>query len=91
MKALISILVLVALFGAAYGFHNSTVLTEEDFMDGTVMDANGTVNGVWFIKFYAPWCGHCKRLKPTWEELANEAYGTGVNIGSLDCTENRNA
>lgn len=46
---------------------------------------------MWFIKFYAPWCGHCKRLAPDWERLADEMYGTGINVGSVDCTEHSEA
>ena len=40
----------------------------------------------WFIKFYAPWCGHCKRLAPVWDEL-HELHKDEINVGKVDCTE----
>ncbi|KAL1841983.1 hypothetical protein VTJ49DRAFT_6226 [Mycothermus thermophilus] len=38
----------------------------------------------WFIKFYAPWCHHCKKLAPNWEQLGKETKGR-LNIGEVNC------
>ena len=37
----------------------------------------------------APWCGHCKKLAPIWEELAEKlASSPSVVIAKMDGTEN---
>lgn len=44
-----------------------------------------TTQDPWFIKFYAPWCGHCQAMAPNWLEMAKENKDT-LNVGEVDCT-----
>ncbi|KAL0962284.1 hypothetical protein UPYG_G00338100 [Umbra pygmaea] len=37
------------------------------------------------VKFYAPWCGHCKKLAPDFEAAATRLKGT-VPLAKVDCT-----
>ena len=42
------------------------------------------------VEFYAPWCGHCKALKPKFIEAAKKTTKSkefeGIKFGAVDCT-----
>ncbi|XP_012860219.1 protein disulfide-isomerase TMX3 [Echinops telfairi] len=43
---------------------------------------------IWLVDFYAPWCGHCKKLEPIWNEVGTEMtnMGSPVKVGKMDAT-----
>ncbi|XP_060679270.1 protein disulfide-isomerase TMX3-like isoform X1 [Hemiscyllium ocellatum] len=43
---------------------------------------------IWLVDFYAPWCGHCKKLEPIWDEVAAEMFTSGspIKVGKMDAT-----
>lgn len=43
------------------------------------------------VKFFAPWCGHCKRLAPEFEDAAKKLAGDdpAVPLIKVDCTNDK--
>jgi len=57
------------------------VLTPDNF-NSLVLDANNDA----LVEFYAPWCGHCKKLAPVYDVVGNAFVGEkNVVIGKVDC------
>ncbi|XP_059313279.1 probable protein disulfide-isomerase A6 [Lycium ferocissimum] len=60
------------------------VLTEENFEKEIGQDRAA------LVEFYAPWCGHCKKLAPEYEKLgASFKKAKSVVIAKVDCDEHK--
>ncbi len=79
-----SLLVLAASLAASNYNSNALELTSENFAE---MTAGKSV----FLKFYAPWCGHCKAMTADWAKLEKDFEGHDVAlVASVDCTDEAN-
>ncbi|KYQ91306.1 protein disulfide isomerase [Tieghemostelium lacteum] len=81
MRSFIVLSILLVSFLAAVSAEGNVVnLTPENF--DSVVDGAKTV----FVKFYAPWCGHCKKLAPDYEIIADTfSSSKSVVIAKVDC------
>jgi len=82
----LSILLLLFVIGS---FADSDVLK----LDSTNFDAAIQDNPLILVEFYAPWCGHCKKLAPEWEKAATELKEKGINakLAAVDADDKNNA
>ncbi|VDO24938.1 unnamed protein product [Onchocerca flexuosa] len=57
-----------------------TKLTKEEFTEFI------TLHQLVLVKFYAPWCGHCKKLAPEYEKAAKILKDKGIMLAEVDST-----
>lgn len=54
-------------------------------------DQSKSAMAVYLILFYAPWCPHCKRLMPIYEEAAKKLHTLypALKVGQIDASKYR--
>ncbi|XP_049638136.1 protein disulfide-isomerase TMX3 isoform X1 [Suncus etruscus] len=71
-----------------FGLASSKGIVED--LDDSFKDSRKS--DIWLVDFYAPWCGHCKKLEPIWNEVGLEMknIGSPVKVGKMDATSYAN-
>jgi len=84
MRSLVLILLPLLASSASPFVGSVTALTDSTFT--TVIEQNpGTL---WLLDFYAPWCGHCKKLAPVLDDVAARS-NVPLAIGTIDATAHK--
>jgi protein disulfide-isomerase A1 len=80
-----AIFALFCFIAACFSQSDVIDLTAENF------DQETANFGLALVEFYAPWCGHCKKLAPEYEVAATELKADGIILAKIDASAEENA
>lgn len=75
---------LVAAAATEYETDNGVLLLNDETFDAALKEFDPLL-----VAFVAPWCGHCKRLKPEFGKAAQALAPEGIRIAQVDATQNK--
>eukprot|EP01088_Endostelium_zonatum_P020588 TRINITY_DN7663_c0_g1_i1.p1 TRINITY_DN7663_c0_g1~~TRINITY_DN7663_c0_g1_i1.p1 ORF type:complete len:108 (+),score=17.39 TRINITY_DN7663_c0_g1_i1:26-349(+) len=82
MKGVLAVVVALVVLAVVVSGKSSVIELDESNFESR------TFKGTWLVEFYAPWCGHCKKLIPTYEEVATNLEGD-VNVAKVDGSKHK--
>ncbi|GAO13624.1 uncharacterized protein UV8b_01757 [Ustilaginoidea virens] len=87
-RGLVALAAMLASIPAAHSMYNknSPVL---QVTSKTYSSLIAQSNHTSIVEFYAPWCGHCKNLKPAYENAAKKLDGL-AKVAAVDCDDDAN-
>ena len=84
MKVITTILIFASLLSLFYTNDTPHVIQ----LNNTNFDKIINTNEYTLVKFYAPWCGHCKSLIPVYEKASqNYENNSKIKFAQIDATE----
>ena len=84
-RLIILLIILFVLYFVYEKFLKEGFETESRHLDDKIK------SGTKLVLFYADWCGHCKKVKPDWDEAAKEVNVDEVKMIKINCGEGTDA